>query len=227
MIVYRQLAAVPVTGGLVCVGLGPERYAGRRQWQYAVPEWDVVPADFAERSVAGRQGVFLAPRRDRVGLVGWLDGQLWWQRELPGVTIDRLYLVEGSGFGFTDYTARGAVPHYGVQALGEETPAAEGRPRPSAGAADDLLVIVADDQRVWVTDATFGRRLQRVPTGITAPRRIDVAGDTIVVWGPESVVGIAGRTLRRSKSCARISKGGARSWTPGAGLSHWTCRARQ
>ncbi|MFQ5805162.1 MAG: PQQ-binding-like beta-propeller repeat protein [Phycisphaerae bacterium] len=154
VIVYHQLAAVPVRGGLVCVGLGPERYAGRRQWEYAVPEWDDVPAGFAYRSVAGPRGVYFAPDHDRVVLVGWFDGQMWWQRDLPGVTIDRLHL------------------------------------------SDEQLVIVSDDRRIWVTDATFGRHLRRVETGTPAPRRIDVVGDTIVVWGPESVRGLASDTLR-------------------------------
>ncbi len=168
VVTYQQLAAIPIRGGLICVGMGPERYAGRRQWEYAVPEWSAVPANFADCSVAGPQGVFFCPRRDRVALVGWFDGQLWWQRNLPGVTIERLHLC------------------------GEQ------------------LVIVSDDQRVWVTDTTFGRRLREVgiggqaasgtrsiEAGVATPRRIDVVGDTIVVWGSESVVGIDGETLNQ------------------------------
>lgn len=164
MVTYQQLAALPVHGGLVCVGLGPERHAGQRQWEYAVSEWGGIPAGFADRSVAGPQGVFFTPRRDRVALVGWFDGRLWWQRDLPEVAIEHLYL------------------------------------------ADDRLVIVSDDRRVWVTDATFGGRLQRAATGIAAPRRVDLVGDTIVVWGPESVVGVSVRTLQPlwTRPCAPV-----------------------
>jgi hypothetical protein len=154
-VLHQQLAAIPVRGGLVCVGLGPERYAGRRQWEYAVPEWNTVPADFTDRSAAGWQGVFFTPRPGRVVLVGWFDGALWWQRDLPGATVERLYL------------------------------------------SGDQLVIVGDDQRIWVTDATFGRRLQRAETGLVAPQRVDVVDDTIVVWGSESAVGISSATRKQ------------------------------
>jgi outer membrane protein assembly factor BamB len=179
VVTYEHLAAIPIGGGLICVGMGPERYAGRRQWEYAVPEWSAVSANFADCSVAGPQGVFFCPRGDRVVLVGWFDGRLWWQRNLPGVTIERLYLIGGR-------PVRG----------------------PAAAGCGEQLVIVSDDQRVWVLDTTFGRRLREVGTGGPAasgtasieagqatPRRIDVVGDTIVIWGSESVVGIDGERL--------------------------------
>ena len=94
VVIYEHLAAVPVQGGLICVGLGPERYAGRRQWEYPVTAWTGVPVDFTERAFAGEHGVYFCPRRDRVVLVGWFDGQLWWQRDLPGVIVERLYLAD-------------------------------------------------------------------------------------------------------------------------------------
>ncbi|MBU0638640.1 MAG: PQQ-like beta-propeller repeat protein, partial [Planctomycetes bacterium] len=196
--IHQELVAVPVRGGLVCVGLGPERYAGRRQWEYAIPEWSTVPTGFTERSAAGRHGVCFAPRRDRIILVGWSDGQLWWQRDLPGVTIERLYLSGGPAVrrpaATTCGTAVSAVFRPGVSA--GEPPAA----------TDERLVIVCDDQRVWVIDATFGRRLQRVETGVAAPQRVDVVGGTIVVWGLESVVGIDIGTLNQvwQQACAPV-----------------------
>lgn len=93
--VNGHLAAVPIRGGLVCVGMGPERYAGRRQWEYAVSQWSEPPEDFVERSAAGEHGVYFSPRRDRVVMVGWEDGELWWRRDLPGVAIERLHLTSG------------------------------------------------------------------------------------------------------------------------------------
>jgi len=155
LVSHGSLAAVPVPGGLVCVGLGPERYAGRRQWEYAVPEWLDVPAGFSAKAAAGPDGVFFTPRRDRVVLVGWLDGRTWWRRDLPGVVIDRLHRC------------------------------------------GDRLVIVSEDRRVWVADATFGTGFEQVPTELITPERIDVVGETIVVWGREFVAGISSGTLER------------------------------
>jgi len=148
------LAAVPVSGGLVCVGLGPERYAGSRLWEFPVPEWSAIPADFDLRTVAGPLGVYLAPRRERIELLGWFDGKLWWQRDLPGIAVARLHLC------------------------------------------GQRLVVIGDDQRVWVTDATFARELVPVPVGADAPLRSDCADDMLVVWGMQSVRAIDLATLR-------------------------------
>lgn len=90
---YGSLAGVPVPGGLVGVGLGPERYAGKRLWQYAIPSWDVLPDSVGQRLVASEGGVCFAPRRDRVVCVSWLDGTVAWSHVLPGVEIERLERV--------------------------------------------------------------------------------------------------------------------------------------
>jgi hypothetical protein len=68
-------------------------------------------------------------------------------------------------------------------------------------------VIVSDDQRIWVTDATFGQQLQRVETRVATPRHVDVVGETIVVWGSESVEGISSETLTQiwSQAAAPIA----------------------
>ena len=92
-VAHDHLAAVPVLGGLVCVGLGPERGAGTRLWEFAVPEWSDVPREIADRAVAGPLGVYFCPRDDRVVLVGWFDGQLWWQRDFAGLRIEQLALA--------------------------------------------------------------------------------------------------------------------------------------
>ena len=87
------LAAVPVRGGLVCIGLGPERGAGRRLWEHALPEWGGIPVAFEDWTTAGPLGVYVARRGDRVALIGWSDGQVWWQRELPAVRVRQLFLA--------------------------------------------------------------------------------------------------------------------------------------
>lgn len=83
-------AIVPVRGGLLHLGMGPERYGGRRIWERAVPEWQAPPANFRDWCAAGAEGVTLVPRADRVQLLDWLDGSLLWQRVLPGVRVERV-----------------------------------------------------------------------------------------------------------------------------------------
>lgn len=88
-----HLAVIPVRGGLVCVGLGPERGGGRRLWEYPVPEWAGIPTRFAETAAAGPLGVYVVRRNDRVALIGWSDGQVWWQRGFPGMRVRRILPV--------------------------------------------------------------------------------------------------------------------------------------
>ena len=92
-VIHQDLSAIPVNGGLVGLGLGPERYAGRRLWSYAVPEWEMIPSDFETRATVGPEGVYFTPRSDRVALVEWQDGRLRWQLDFPGVKIERLELA--------------------------------------------------------------------------------------------------------------------------------------
>ncbi len=161
---YGPLAAVPVPGGIVCVGMGPERYAGRRQWELAVPQWRDIPTDYDDRVVAGPAGLCIVPRRDRVVLVDWADGGLHWRRDLPGLAVRR------------------------IECVGEN------------------LLLIGQDQRVWTLDARSGRNLRRVNTGSATPRRVDVVGDTVVVWGADSVAGIDGQTLSPvwKRPCATV-----------------------
>lgn len=89
----EHCAVVPVPGGLVCLGLGPERYAGRRIWDRPIPQWRIAPADFAGKAVAGALGVYFSPRPDCVALIDWFDGKLRWQRDLSGLRVERLWLA--------------------------------------------------------------------------------------------------------------------------------------
>lgn len=91
---HGGIAAVPVAGGLVGVGLGPERGGGRRLWERAVASWEQVPDDFAATSAGGRYGVYVSAHPGRVELIGWDDGATRWRRDLPGgMSITRMVLA--------------------------------------------------------------------------------------------------------------------------------------
>ncbi len=92
-LVHGHLAAIAVRGGVLCLGLGSERYGGRRLWEHAVPEWRDLIESLSERGAAGDDALYFTPRPDRVCALDWLDGRIRWQRDLPGLTIQRLELV--------------------------------------------------------------------------------------------------------------------------------------
>jgi hypothetical protein len=58
-----------------------------------VQHWATVPRDFSEKSAGGPHGAYFCPRPDRVALVGWLDGRIWWQRDLSGAAVERLVVA--------------------------------------------------------------------------------------------------------------------------------------
>lgn len=87
------LAVAPVRGGLVCVGLGPERRAGSRLWEHEFSEAFDVESDFADRAVLTTQGVFFSPRTDRLLALDRSDGRLRWRRDLAGIEIARILAV--------------------------------------------------------------------------------------------------------------------------------------
>lgn len=91
-VIYGNFALTPLRGALLCLGLGAERYGGRQQWQAAIPEWRSPPATFANATACGLLGVYVTPRADRIVLLDWLDGRPVWQRELPGLKIERIYV---------------------------------------------------------------------------------------------------------------------------------------
>lgn len=82
------LSAVPVRGGLICVGRGPERGAGQRIWERSFDRWPVLVSDFGDLAVGGELGVYVVTRSRRVVLLGWDDGRPRWERsfDLPGIT---------------------------------------------------------------------------------------------------------------------------------------------
>ncbi|MBL8880767.1 MAG: PQQ-binding-like beta-propeller repeat protein, partial [Phycisphaerales bacterium] len=86
-IVQEHLAAVAVPGGLVCVGLGPERRGGQRLWDRAIPEWSTLPENIETRVRGCSAGALVMPRPGRLFLARWIDGRIGWQRDLPGLTV--------------------------------------------------------------------------------------------------------------------------------------------
>ncbi|MFN0134810.1 MAG: PQQ-binding-like beta-propeller repeat protein [Phycisphaerae bacterium] len=90
---YEQRAVVPVPGGMVCLGMGPALYGGNTIWEQTIAGMDEPPREFADQSAVGRFGVYVRTRRDRVTLFNWFDGQVCWQRDFPGATINQIALV--------------------------------------------------------------------------------------------------------------------------------------
>lgn len=93
MATHGAYAAIPMPGGIACVGLGPGLTGGYPLWEYAIPTWTEPPRDFAAQTAVGPRGLYLATRQDRVALLGWLDGRVWWQRDFPGATIRAMHCV--------------------------------------------------------------------------------------------------------------------------------------
>ena len=87
---HGHLVAIPVPGGLVCRGLGIERYGGYRIWERGVPEWIGVPREFAATAAATEHGLCYAPRADRLVCVDWHAGRVLWQRDLPDRRVERV-----------------------------------------------------------------------------------------------------------------------------------------
>lgn len=93
--VYKHKAAAVIPGGIVCVGLGPERRGGQRLWERAIGEWSTLPADTASRLQTCPDGVVVNPRPGRVMLLRWDDGQIAWQRDLSGTSIRSCEVTRG------------------------------------------------------------------------------------------------------------------------------------
>lgn len=90
---YGSVAAVPVPGGLVGVGLGPigpEKRAAARLWESSVVEWSAVPDDFQQVCAAGPEGVCVLTPRRRLMLLDWFDGRILWERELAALDAVRM-----------------------------------------------------------------------------------------------------------------------------------------
>lgn len=143
IITHENLAAIPVPGGLVSVGLGPERHAGNFLWEHAIPAWGHIPGRFAERSAAGPLGVYCAPRGDRVLLLGWLDGQVWWRRDFPGDTIDRVQLFGDTLFVISEDSQIWAFDAFNGAARGLALD--DLGPRRAATLVNGTLIVWGDD----------------------------------------------------------------------------------
>lgn len=72
------LRAVPVDGGWVALGMGPERHGGRRLWELPAPE--ITPA-LGAPAAAGPYGIYFVTRARRLVHAGWNDGSIRWERD--------------------------------------------------------------------------------------------------------------------------------------------------
>lgn len=144
-LVYEHAAVVPTRrGGLMCVGLGPERDGGRKLWEQSVGDWSGIPGNFREIAAAGPDGVAFSPRAGRIVSLGWQDGAVRWQRELGGANVLRL----------TQAGARLVVVTSGHQVYTLRARDGDGLERLSEGdahwrdaiAVDGTLVVIGDEQ---------------------------------------------------------------------------------
>jgi len=153
---HRALAAAPVRGGLVCFGLGPERYGGARLWEAAAEEWSEIPLDGERRISASAYGVVSAERADLIRLRSWFDGGVLWERELPGARVVRVVAESESVVVMTEdaqafvFDARDGTKR-------------EGLPDPFESAQE--LLVVADTIVVWT-----GQRAVAFDVDTLAPR---------------------------------------------------------
>ena len=90
---HGHKAVIPVRGGLVCVGLGPERGGGTRLWEHEIAQPFDIVSDFSDRAVGGADGFYFAHREDRIVCLGWPDGKPRWEREFADLRVQRLFLT--------------------------------------------------------------------------------------------------------------------------------------
>lgn len=88
--IHGSMAAVATPGGLIGMGLGPERYGGRLRWDHPIAAWEAIPLHFEQECVVSDSGAHVLARPDRVLCLGWGNGELRWQRDFPGVRLVRL-----------------------------------------------------------------------------------------------------------------------------------------
>ncbi|MCA9244885.1 MAG: hypothetical protein KDA32_13080, partial [Phycisphaerales bacterium] len=81
--VHKRLAAVPVRGGLVCLGLGPERDGGKRLWDIPTADLMTPPDRFLRLSACVDAGVAIGVETDVVEMRDWTDGRARWRRRFP------------------------------------------------------------------------------------------------------------------------------------------------
>jgi hypothetical protein len=169
---HGHLAAVPVAGGLICVGLGPERRAGSRLWEFAVGSWTTIPRDFSDKSAAGPQAVYFAPRDDRVVALGWFDGRPRWRRDLPGMKIARLHQV-GANLIIVGTERQVLVVDASHGRRLRRLPTEAGTPR-AVDVVGGIIVVWGDDWVAGVQPETLERLWTRPIDAVAA--RVPIAG---------------------------------------------------
>ncbi|MCH7871168.1 MAG: PQQ-binding-like beta-propeller repeat protein, partial [Planctomycetes bacterium] len=92
VVIYGYKAVVPVRGGLVCVGLGPERGGGARLWEYEIAQPFDISNDFSDRAVGGPHGFYFAYRDDRIVCLDFASGKPRWERDFVDLRVERLYV---------------------------------------------------------------------------------------------------------------------------------------
>jgi len=121
-----------------------------------VPEWTEIPQRFAERTVAAPDGLCFATREHRVGMVGWSDGELRWQRDLPGVSVARLHVTPPAEPG--RYRAATIVVESDEQQVVafDATTGARLRCLPTELGTPRAIDVIADTLLVWGDDWVAG-----------------------------------------------------------------------
>lgn len=100
-LVVGARAVVPFTGGLLCVGMGPERGGGQRIWERSA-EWAEPSHALSERLAGSAAGVAVLAGPNRVELLSWADGRPRWARELPGPAIKQVLMSARSVLAVTE-----------------------------------------------------------------------------------------------------------------------------
>jgi len=139
-VIHGWRAAVGVAGGLVCVGLGPERGGGERLWEHELREWPEVPRDFERRVVGCAEGVCVLTTDARLRMIDWNDGSLLWERTEHQGRIEQI--VGGDGRLFL------ATSDGSVRVLEAETGNELGSLAPDPGRAH-AIDLVAETLIVW------------------------------------------------------------------------------
>lgn len=178
-LVYEHAAVVPTRrGGLMCVGLGPERDGGRKLWEQNVGDWSGIPGNFREIAAAGPDGFAFSPRAGRIVSLGWQDGAVRWQRELGGASVLRLVqagprlAVVTSGHQVYTLRARD----------GDELERLSGGEGPwrDAVALGDTLIVIGNERVAGLDGRTLQPRWTRSAAGLRY--HVSSAEDGVFAW---------------------------------------------
>ncbi|MFO0840277.1 MAG: PQQ-binding-like beta-propeller repeat protein [Phycisphaerae bacterium] len=165
MVRHESLAAVPVRGGLVCVGLGPERGGGQRLWETPLPEWQTIPGLAAQRLAAGAYGAYVSTRETRIDCYGWIDGKPLWQFDSPGTSIGQI-VVAGEDLVVVTADHEVLVLDAFTGEHARRIPPELGTPR-RVEVVSDTLIICGADFVCGLDPHDFSRRWSRPSSGVT------------------------------------------------------------